>query len=187
MSMDIFQRVRELAKSVKEERSNEKEDVHYMTAPCGLPCFECFLYLAQFNDEMAEIISGFLNLPPEKIKCKGCRAEGGKCAHLPMDCRVYHCTEQREIKTCAECRDFPCDFLHPYMDQAEKWHNTKVYHLCLIKKTRAGKMGERRGGRYSGHLYLRNLDLITNRPLKCLKPIISIHPPTRGDTICSIN
>ena len=55
-----------------------------MTAPCGLPCFECYLYLAQFDQEMTKMIAGVLNLSTDEIKCKGCRAEDGQCGHLAM-------------------------------------------------------------------------------------------------------
>jgi hypothetical protein len=55
-----------MGKKLKERGVNDEIEYHHMTAPCGLPCFECYL--------------------------------------------------------------------HPYRDQAEKWHNTKVYHLCRIKK-----------------------------------------------------
>ena len=63
-----------------------------------------------------------------------------------MDCRVYQCTEKQRMETCADCTDFPCDFLHPYRDQAEKWHNTKIYHLCLIKKLGLEKWAEEEAG-----------------------------------------
>ena len=33
-----------------------------------------------------------------------------------------------------ECDSFPCEYLHPYSDQAMKPHNTKVFNLCRIKK-----------------------------------------------------
>jgi len=134
MSMEIFQKVRELGIKLKKKRSNEGIDYHYMTAPCGLPCFECYLYLAQFDREIAETIAGVFNASPDEIKCKGCRGEGGKCAHHSMECRVYQCIENKDMETCVECNDFPCEFLHPYRDQAEKWHNTKVYNLCRIQK-----------------------------------------------------
>ena len=36
---------------------------------------------------------------------------------------------------CCDCSDFPCDYLHPYADQAANVpHNIKVFNLCLIKK-----------------------------------------------------
>jgi hypothetical protein len=109
-------------------------DYRHMTAPCGLPCFECFFYLAAEHPEMKEMVSKELGIPPEQVTCKGCRNEGGKCAHIPMPCRVYPCAEQKGVQFCSDCSDFPCDYLHPYRDNAKMWHNTKVFNLCLIKK-----------------------------------------------------
>jgi hypothetical protein len=109
-------------------------DYGHMTAPCGLPCFECFLYLANENEEIKAMVSKELGIPVEKSVCNGCRDEGGKCAHLPMSCRVYPCAEEKGLMVCSECADFPCDFLQPYADNAKMWHNTKVFNLCLIKK-----------------------------------------------------
>ena len=119
--MEILLKIREMAKAVRDQRKGEDIDFGYMTAPCGLPCFECFLYLAQFDQVMAQAIATVLNLSPDEIQCKGCRAEDGKCAHLPMECRVYKCIEKTDMQTCAECSDFPCEYLHPYRDPAEKW------------------------------------------------------------------
>ena len=132
MSMEIFQKVREMGGKLKEKRKHEEIDYDYMTAPCGLPCFECYLYLAQFDQEMAETIAGVFNVSSDEIKCKGCR--------------VYKCIESTEMKTCAECDNFPCEYLHPYRDQAEKWHNTKVYHLCRIKKLGLEKWAKEEAG-----------------------------------------
>lgn len=132
--MDVFLKVRALGKVLKRKRRHEPVDYDYLTAPCGLPCFECYFYLAQFDREMAETIAGFFGVAPDLIKCKGCRGEDGKCKHHTMACRVYQCIESTDMSTCAECDDFPCEYLHPYRDRAEKWHNTKVYNLCRIKK-----------------------------------------------------
>ncbi|WP_242832541.1 DUF3795 domain-containing protein [Desulfosporosinus orientis] len=50
-------------------------------------------------------------------------------------CYVYQCIQEKEISLCCDCVDFPCDYLHPYADQAvQKPHNTKVFNLCLIKR-----------------------------------------------------
>lgn len=105
-----------------------------MTAPCGLPCFECYLYLANENEEMKKMVSEILEIPIEMAVCRGCRDEGGKCAHLPVACRVYPCAEQKGIRHCCDCNEFPCDYFQPYADNAKMWHNTKVFNLCLIKK-----------------------------------------------------
>jgi hypothetical protein len=106
-----------------------------MTAPCGMDCFNCIAYLANENQQMRAMISEKLGLDLEKAVCKGCRNEKGKCAILPMECNVYPCAEEVGVKFCCDCSDFPCDFFHPYADQADRVpHNTKVFNLCLIKK-----------------------------------------------------
>ena len=146
MSMEIFQKIRGMGKELKEKRRNEEIDYNYMTAPCGLPCFECNFYLSQFDQKMAETIAGVFNVTPNEIKCKGCRAEDGQCAHLEMECRVYKCIEKTDIKTCAECKKFPCEYLHPYSDQAMKPHNTKVFNLCRIKNIGLEKWAKEEAG-----------------------------------------
>lgn len=115
-----------------------KTDYKKMTAPCGLACFNCIGYLANENPEMLSLIAKTLDIPVEKASqavCKGCRNQNGKIPFSPMKCRVYPCAESKNILFCCECSDFPCDYLHPYADQAAKVpHNTKVFNLCLIKK-----------------------------------------------------
>ncbi|HMK37634.1 MAG TPA: DUF3795 domain-containing protein [Desulfomonilaceae bacterium] len=117
-------------------------DYGLMTAPCGLPCFECFFYLAQEDPAMKDMLVKELNISPERAKCKGCREENGKCGHLPMACRVYPCATRKGVQFCCHCSDFPCDLLQPYRDNAKMWHNTKVYNLCLIRKMGLEKWAE---------------------------------------------
>jgi len=95
-------------------------DYENLTAPCGLYCRVCDSFKAE--------------------RCKGCRAEDGKCLVTGWndndgECRVYECTARRGYHNCSECGDFPCDHLHPYLDMADRvYHNQKVFNLCLIKK-----------------------------------------------------
>ncbi len=77
MSMETFMQIREMGLEVKRKCQDDAIDLEYMTAPCGLPCFECYLYLAQFDQRMAETIAGVHGISPEEIKCKGCRADNG--------------------------------------------------------------------------------------------------------------
>jgi hypothetical protein len=110
-------------------------DHRHMTAPCGLPCFECYLYLANEDQEIQAMAAQHLDIPLEKALCQGCRNHEGQIPHIPMPCRVYPCAAAKGVDFCCDCPDFPCDFLHPYMDRcAVVWHNTKVFNLCLIKK-----------------------------------------------------
>ena len=108
-----------------------------MTAPCGLDCFNCQIYLANENEKLRSIISRKTDIPYELVICKGCRNENGTIPFLKMTapCNVFQCIEKKEIKFCCDCSDFPCDLLHPYADKADKVpHNIKVFNLCLIKK-----------------------------------------------------
>ena len=123
---------------VKEIQNTPEEasiDYRQMTPPCGLPCFRCAFYFASKNPKLQVLMSETYAIPMEHAACKGCRNEGGKCSHLPMECRLYPCAEDKGIEFCYQCSDFPCDYLHPYADKADLvWHNTKVFNLCLIKK-----------------------------------------------------
>ena len=112
-------------------------DYDQMTAPCGLDCFNCPMYLANENQELRNAISKKQGIPLEKAVCQGCRNEDGTIAFIGMTepCDVYKCTEKKGIRLCSDCSDFPCDHLHPYADKASSFpHNTKVFNLCLIKK-----------------------------------------------------
>lgn len=108
-----------------------------MTAPCGLDCFNCPMYLANENQELRKKISQKMGLPYEDAVCKGCRDQNGTIPFLGMTepCNVYKCIKKKGLQFCSDCPDFPCDHLHPYADKASLVpHNTKVFNLCLIKK-----------------------------------------------------
>ena len=112
-------------------------DYHQLTAPCGLDCFNCPLYLANGNESWREAIAKKLNIPKSKAYCPGCRAVKGApvCHGMDEPCLVYRCIEEKGHEFCFECDEFPCDRLHPYADKArEVPHNTKMFNLCLIQK-----------------------------------------------------
>jgi len=111
-------------------------DYEEMTAPCGLACFNCVVYLANKDHEIRRRVSKQFGIPEEEVGCPGCRAVKGKCPVLPNDrCSVFFCAEEKGVKFCCNCSEFPCDHLHPYADKANSLpHNTKVFNLCLIKK-----------------------------------------------------
>lgn len=110
-------------------------DYEKMTAPCGLACFNCVVYLAKDDIKIRKRVAKQFNIPLEKVYCKGCRAVKGKCPVVSMECRVYPCAKKKGVKFCFECKEFPCDLLHPYADKADSLpHNTKVFNLCLIKR-----------------------------------------------------
>jgi hypothetical protein len=122
-------------------------DFIQMTAPCGLDCFNCPLYLANENKELQKIIAERMNIPLEKVLCRGCRNEGGSIAAVGMSgpCKVFLCISAKGLNFCCDCAEFPCDNLHPYADlAAQRPHNTKVFNLCLIKKMGIEAWGEKK-------------------------------------------
>jgi len=59
-----------------------------LVAPCGLYCGGCTAFL-----------SG---------ECLGCRSDGGLSKEYRKYCKIYQCSSNKNLKTCLECKDFPC-------------------------------------------------------------------------------
>ena len=119
-------------------------DYEQMTAPCGLDCFNCHFFLARKDEEAMSTVkqlSEEFNIPVDIMLCNGCRNHNGK---IPLQmhifgeahrCAAYECSNDKGVKFCGDCEEFPCDNLHPYADKASDLpHNIKVFNLCLIKK-----------------------------------------------------
>jgi hypothetical protein len=127
-------------------------DFFQMTAPCGLDCFNCDLFLAHENAEaMARVktMSETNKIPVEKLLCNGCRSQNGRIPVIQAfmgeehRCAAYECSQGKGLKFCGDCDDFPCDNLHPYADRAGQVpHNYKVFNSCLIKKMGLEKWAE---------------------------------------------
>ncbi len=104
-----------------------------LTAPCGLDCFNCFLFEENITEEIISKMTEKLNLSKEEIVCKGCRQQGG-CSFLSTECATLKCVHEKEVEFCFECDSFPCEKLQPVADCADKYpHNFKLYNLCRIK------------------------------------------------------
>ena len=119
-------------------------DYLQMTAPCGLPCFNCQFYLANHDDEVRAHVERLLTLngvPLDVMLCRGRRNQKGVLESHKLffnrsgPCPAYECSTGKGIDFCYECTDFPCDHLHPHADRATVVpHNTKVFNLCLIRR-----------------------------------------------------
>ncbi len=102
-------------------------------AVCGMDCFYCELYGSNLSGDMKKSLAAMLKLDENEINpCKGCREQKGCLIH--PECKTFDCVQDKKVNFCYECDDFPCTFLHPAADRAEKLpHNLKVYNLCRIK------------------------------------------------------
>lgn len=112
------------------------EDKASLTAPCGLDCFNCELYVENLTDEFAELLINKFGVPKEAIPCKGCRAQDGDHFHLPRKgCATLICAKEKGVILCCDCEEFPCVLLAPIADGAATYpHNMKLYNLCRIQK-----------------------------------------------------
>ncbi len=127
-------------------------DYCQMTAPCGLDCFNCHLFLARTEQEAMNAVQGLsaqLNIPVEMMLCDGCRNHKGQIPILKQvfgeahRCAAYECLQKKGLSFCGDCEEFPCDNLHPYADRASDLpHNIKVFNLCLINRMGVEKWAE---------------------------------------------
>ena len=108
-------------------------DKRELTAPCGLDCFNCNLYKENLTDEYRARVAAYRGIAPEEVACEGCRAEGGKCRYAYGDCATWNCAQEKRVKYCFECGEFPCGLLAPTAKGASFPHNMKVYNLCRMK------------------------------------------------------
>lgn len=103
-----------------------------LVAPCGIDCVNCEIYFSNITDEVKARIAEGLKIPENEVPCRGCRIEG-RC-RLHSACLTLECTKNKNVDFCYECNDFPCSFLQPLAEGAQKYpHNLKVFNLCRIK------------------------------------------------------
>ena len=87
-------------------------------APCGLYCGACIDYLVHKS-------------------CHGCGCQCGKCDSLEhhRQCDIYHfCVEQKGLKACHECEEFPCSRLTQFC-----YNPVWLHHLTVIENLRRQK------------------------------------------------
>jgi len=112
------------------------KDKKALTAPCGLDCFNCEIYVDNLTDELARVIHEKVGVAKEEIPCEGCRQQDGMHYHLPSEgCATLDCVKAKGLTFCFDCGEFPCAMLAPLAEGAAMYpHNMKVYNLCRIKK-----------------------------------------------------
>lgn len=93
-----------------------------MIAYCGLDCSVCKVFKAtQTNDiEWKKQIvkhwsdQGEIKFTPDDATCHGCKSDviSGFCRKL---CQVKPCAEEKKVKTCAHCENYPCGKLKEFL------------------------------------------------------------------------
>jgi hypothetical protein len=102
-------------------------------APCGVDCGNCELHENNGSQAVWERVAQARGKTVEEVKCRGCRLQGGCVIH--DDCETLSCVQGKGHTFCHECGEFPCTFLMPMKEWADRApHNLKVYNLCRIKR-----------------------------------------------------
>jgi len=92
-----------------------------MIAFCGINCTDCSAYNAtQKKDETVKIKLAEAwrtyeyPLQSEDINCDGCLAVGKQLVKFCKDCEIRSCGQEKHIKNCAYCGNYPCEKLKTY-------------------------------------------------------------------------
>ena len=104
-----------------------------LIAPCGVNCAHCKIHESNLTDEYKRKVAEFLGIPPDGVRCRGCRPEHGKCLFVESECATWACVEKKGVTYCFECDAFPCGLLAPSARGANRLHNAKLYNLCRMK------------------------------------------------------
>jgi hypothetical protein len=108
-----------------------------IVAPCGIDCFNCEMFEDNVTKEFQTRLSAMMKIPKEAIRCKGC-IDGNICLFLKIQgksCKTVDCVKKKGVDYCFECDTFPCEYLMPLANGADKFpHNMKLYNLCLMKR-----------------------------------------------------
>lgn len=93
-----------------------------MIAYCGLRCNECEVFkVSQANDyeQKKQIAKHWSDqfeakFKPEDVDCRGCKSDklSGWCRKI---CKMRTCAEERQVKTCAHCDDYPCGNMKEFL------------------------------------------------------------------------
>jgi hypothetical protein len=110
-----------------------------MIAYCGLDCVECRAFKAtqakdyELKRQIAKHWSdqGEIKFKPEDIDCNGCKSDtiSGFCRKI---CKIRPCAQERQVKTCAHCDNYPCDILKEFLSKEEA---VATKNLEKIRKT----------------------------------------------------
>lgn len=79
-----------------------------MIAYCGSDCDACPIYLATPETW------GTGSVAPAITDCDGCRS-GERLFAECEECEIRKCAIGRGLDGCAECEEYPCDFLRPHL------------------------------------------------------------------------
>ncbi len=107
-------------------------------AACGMDCSVCPIRKAANDSEFAEKLagrwrkSGHPDAKAEWFKCQGCH--GPKDVLWTEDCKIRECcVEEKKLKNCSQCSDFPCDLINAFGNDGNDNHRAAFERLREMK------------------------------------------------------
>lgn len=106
-----------------------------MMAACGLLCGSCEIRRMPFDEEAAKTTinwyrnmgwlkedEGLTEALEKKMFCKGCHDD--RMTHWSPDCWILKCcVDEKHLRYCHECNDFPCNRLNEWATQNDGYRN----------------------------------------------------------------
>ena len=89
-----------------------------LLAPCGLYCGVCAIYIAhknnnvRFKQALFPVYKAFAK-SVEDISCTGCLSDGIIFPVCKV-CAIKKCTQDKGIKGCYQCDEFPCKYINNF-------------------------------------------------------------------------
>jgi hypothetical protein len=100
-----------------------------MIAYCGLKCDSCLIHMATLEQDLSrqremrisiarQCTEQYgMKLQPEDVTdCDGCKANTGRLFSGCSKCGISKCANQRDIESCAFCKDYACERLQDFFN-----------------------------------------------------------------------
>jgi hypothetical protein len=88
-------------------------------APCGLYCGVCRIHIATQERDLVYLrrlariyqrrFPQMASVPPDQLLCDGCLS--AKRYPFCQQCSIRECTQQKGLRGCYACVEFPCDLI----------------------------------------------------------------------------
>ncbi len=105
-----------------------------MLAYCGLYCEQCSARVAFAEQDLKHVehISAKYKRERSKLSdydCGGCK---GRC--ICGSCKIKDCASVKNIESCADCSDFPCELLEAFGNDGAPHHHQALENLRCIRE-----------------------------------------------------
>lgn len=91
---------------------------------CGLYCGNCLFYQNTIKGAGAEAGDGVI------YTCRGCNSD--EVTPWCTDCQIKTSCREKEIRTCSECDDYPCDVLTAFINDPDYPYHRDVPEMMRL-------------------------------------------------------